>query len=438
VLSGDPWQKPGPAFEWEGLRYRVDIAARERERIEEVRGSFSGNTLTSAIGLLRLADGVPEAVTSGRLDAFGSTLKGIADNLDEISVVAWTGSPSTFDDLRDLSRDVMAPLGRARARDHDRVQRAARLLRNAADIVAADALIALVYACSLQDPNNPLAMSRELPRRHHLHTAPASAQKWTPWSLPFERHPGGEARHLAGGLLGLDAGVPQFFVRRMSTRRPQQEPNLGVTIADSLWRTASLTAPWSVNDEEIASLDEARKRGVAVAEGWTREFDERTLETLGVAGPRAGWLRWSAARGAIDRDVLRLEDFVRLGHETHAPAYAWGAGRDVSSCLCVGMPGVPGEIRGPAGDLDAAVFMIVEPSLRVAQELRARGVPAALAPGVLMLFTTELIEHAVVPYPIDVGAVVNLVRQVPSRRFDDYVAAVAARGPLVAIEEVER
>lgn len=81
---------------------------------------------------------------------------------------------------------------------------------------------------------------------------------------------------------------------------------------------------------------------------------------------------------------------------------------------------------------------IVEPSLRVAQELRARRAPAAMAAGVLMLFTAELIDHGVVPFPIDADAVVGLVRQVPSTRFDDYVAAVAARGPLVPVEEVER
>ena len=438
VLSGDGWQKPGGTFEWEGLRYRVDVAASERERIEEVRRSLSANTLTSAVGLLRLADDLPEAVTSGRLDAFERTLEEITGSLDDIGAVGWSGSPSTFGGLRDLSGEVIGTLRSARAQDYGRLQRAARTLRHAADIVAADALIALVYACSLQDSTNPLAMSRELPRRHHLRTARTSAQKWGPWSLPFERYSEGDARHVAGALLGLDAGVPQLFVRQISTRRPEQEPNLGATIAEALWRTASLAAPWNMSDEDIASIDDARKRGVAKAEGWRREFEEGTLDEAGIVGPRAGWLRWSAERGAIQIDVLHLEDLVRLGSDTHVLASAWGAGGDASSCLCVAMPRVAGEMRGPALDTNAAVLAIVELSLRVAQELRARGVPAPLAPGVLMLFTTELIDHALVPYPVDVGSISHLVRGVPSRRFDDYVAAVAARGPLVPIEEVDR
>jgi hypothetical protein len=436
LLSGGSWQKPGATFEWEGLRYRVDIAATERERLREAGERFSSNSLTAAVGLLKLADGVSEAVTTGRLDAFEATLKETADGLAEMRGVAWTGTPSAFDSFRNLPTEVMRTL--RGARDRDRLPRAAGMLRRAADIVAADAAIALVYACALQDPNSALGMSRELPRRHRLGREPASAQKWTPWSMPFERQSDGGARHIGGAILALDTSVPQLSVRRMRTSRPEQEPNLGLMIADGLWRTAAVHAEWTVSDEEIAALDGARERGAALVEGWSRAFDERILDRAGIAGPRAGWLRWSAARGAIDDDVLRLEDLVRLAGEGHPPASRWGARQDVSRCLCAGMPRVPGEKRGPPGHIEVEALSLAEPSLRVARELRVRRAPAALAPGVLMLFTAELVDHAIVPFPTDVHAVIGLVHQVPSARFDDFVAAVAARGPLVPIEEVER
>jgi hypothetical protein len=332
---------------------------------------------------------------------------------------------------------VIVTLRRAR-QDRDRLHHAAGTLRRAADVVAADAAAALVYACALQDPHGPLGMSRELPRRHRLWIEPGSAQRWTPWSIPVEQQRDGGGGHIGGALLGLDTGVPQLFARRLSTRRPEQEPNLGVPIADGLWRTAAAHAPWTVSDDDLAAVDEARHRGATIVEGWGREFDERMLDTAGIAGPRAGWLRWSAARGAVDRDVLRLEDLVRLGSDGRPRRSRWGARQDPSQCLCVGIPRVPGEMRGPRGHIEAEALSLAEPALRVARELRVRRVPAPLAPGVLMLFTAELIDHAVVPFPTDVQAVIGLVRAVPSTRFDDYVAAVAARGPLVPIEEVDR
>ncbi len=413
ALSGHGWQTPGATFEWEGLRYRVDFAATERERITEARERFSSNSLSDAIGLLRLADQIPEVVAAGRLEAFETTLTETAEGLDEIREVAWTGAPSAIENLRKLHGDVMGPLRRARTTDADRMQRAARILRQAADLVAADAAIALIYATALGDPHGPLALSRDLPRRHRFWREPRSAQRWTPWLPPFERQSDGAATHIAGALLGLDAGAPRMSVRRITARRPEQEPNLNATIADGLWRAAASHAPWTMTDEVIASLDDSRSRGAEVVQGWDRGFDERILDDAGIAGPRAGWLRWSAARGAIDRDVPSLEDLVRLGREPETRAAQLSA------------------VEGIRTDF-------AEPLVRVAQELRARNVPAAFAPGVLMLFTTELIDHAAVPFPTDVDAVVGLVHRIPSARFDDYVAAVAARGPAVLIEEVER
>ena len=78
--------------------------------------------------------------------------------------------------------------------------------------------------------------------------------------------------------------------------------------------------------------------------------------------------------------------------------------------------------------------MIVEPALRVAVELDRRGLPAALAAGVLALLTTEIVEQSMLPHALDVVGVAEIVRRVPADRFDDYVAAVAAEGVLMRVE----
>ena len=87
---------------------------------------------------------------------------------------------------------------------------------------------------------------------------------------------------------------------------------------------------------------------------------------------------------------------------------------------------------------EQAAITIVEPALRVALEIRQRHLPSALAPGVLALVVTDLIERAALPHHSDAPAIGAAVRNVSSSRFDDYVAAVAARGPLVPVSEEPR
>ncbi len=72
--------------------------------------------------------------------------------------------------------------------------------------------------------------------------------------------------------------------------------------------------------------------------------------------------------------------------------------------------------------------------MRAAIEVQRRKLPAAIAPGVLSLLMTDVAERTALPHHADVPAIGEAVRRIPTRRFDDYVAAVAARGPLVRIE----
>jgi hypothetical protein len=98
------------------------------------------------------------------------------------------------------------------------------------------------------------------------------------------------------------------------------------------------------------------------------------------------------------------------------------------------MPQASWEVQRRAVHPELATELIVEPALRVAVELQRRTLPAVLAPGVLALLTTDLIEQSALPHPMDADGIVEALRRVPPHRFDDYIAAVAARGPLVPIE----
>jgi hypothetical protein len=85
------------------------------------------------------------------------------------------------------------------------------------------------------------------------------------------------------------------------------------------------------------------------------------------------------------------------------------------------------------GDHFLAASLAVEAPLRVAYELQKRHLPNVLAHGVLSLVMSDLVEAGALAHPADVHGIADTVRRMPATRFDDYIAAVAARGPLVPV-----
>jgi hypothetical protein len=349
---------PGPNLEWEGLRYRVNIAATEAERIRSARARFEGHALASAWALLKKGD-------------------------------------------------------------------------RAADAASADAFVALVYSVTLQDGATPLALSRELPRRHDVFGRVPGDPLPPAWTLPSIRLADGGVRHIGGSVLALESGVPELASRRLSADRPRDRARISPVLADGLLRTAALTSLWTDASDEGAKIESAAARGASLARDPAAL--EGALASAGIAGPRAGWIRWAIARGQPEpSSVLRLEDFVRLGDPDLALPNT-GAAAVPLSCLCVEFPSISWEMRGQPPDHFVAAALSVEAPLRVATELRARHLPSVLAPGVLSLVASDLVEASSLAHPADFHGIADTVRRMSRTRFDDYIAAVAARGPLVPV-----
>jgi hypothetical protein len=431
-LAGSGWQSPGAPFEWEGVAYRVDVATSEEQRIRAVRDSFSSNALDTAAALVRLADGTAEAVAANRAADLAAGLIQVADGIRNVTTW-WTGSSTTFDGLAEAIRESADMLRGVKATDRNRIGRAALSARRVADVIAADALSTLVYALAVQDPEGPYTMSREYPRRHHLHPETIGGQNVSPWVLPEERMPDRGTRHIVGALLGLDAGVPQLAQRRLTAGRPEEEPNISPILSRAMQRAASLAKPWTVDAADLAAIEQAHARGAEVVAQWTdAAVLERSLAPAGIAGVRAGWLRWLVARGRPAAPLITLEETVRLGGFTPGAPSSWGVAPAPVNCFCLRLPELSWEMRGEPRTPDSV--LIVEPLMRVAIEVQRRKLPAAIAPGVLSLLMTDVTERTALPHHLGVPAIGRAVRRIPAQRFDDYVAAVAARGPLVRVE----
>jgi hypothetical protein len=435
TLAGAGRLAPGAVIEWEGLRYQVDRAAAEERRMQATRERFPANPLSVAFGFLRAADRLPAAAgDASRTATWIAELDETLATSRDVGSVSWSGGEVSLDSFQPLSRELGQNVRKIRAGDTRRIERVQATLLAAADLAMADGLAALVYAAALQDPENPLALSRELPRRHQLmdSTAPGSAAPG--WTVPSDQFKAGAARHARGSLLALDAGLAELARRRAGSARPDREPNTSGRVAEGLLRAVGLTTVWNVTDSLRDSLHAAEQRGAAVIASATDMAQvDRWVTEASIAGPRAGYIRWANARSRLAAALpIRLEDRIRLG--AVGAAVWWGAAPDPSGCLCTRLPVPSWEQRGQPADHGLASELVAEPALRVMQELSRRRLPAVLAPAVLAIFVTELIEQASLPHMLDVEGIAAWVRQVPSGRFDDYIAAVAARGPLVPVQ----
>ena len=77
-------------------------------------------------------------------------------------------------------------------------------------------------------------------------------------------------------------------------------------------------------------------------------------------------------------------------------------------------------------------------SLLAADALAARRLPAALAPGVVGLAMQDALDAARPAYLDDWSGFTRTVAALPAAKMDDYIAALAASGPLIAVPRTDR
>jgi hypothetical protein len=122
-----------------------------------------------------------------------------------------------------------------------------------------------------------------------------------------------------------------------------------------------------------------------------------------------------------------------LGGGSLSSLDAWGlAWQPISGCLCLRMPPA-GEWRRWTGQSQFGLprRLVADLSLRVGLALRERRLPAALGKFVLSAATQDWIDQTA---PTDADDWITAARDAQSimlRRFEDYVAAAAADGPLI-------
>jgi hypothetical protein len=383
AMAGVTPDRPRPTIEWEGRRYAADPGEAELRRLIRIRR----RQLAAQHGL-------------------------------------------------DGSLDARLPAAAARAAE------AAERLR--ADRALADTLASLVYAAHLGAPDGAALAAADVATRHDFgfidSPAAPGLRGHVAWRLPREER-GPRGWHVTGSLLGLEAALGRLALRRIDGSSMPSAPTLTTNERQTAILTAALLNPADVADAARDELAAAIRRGrerVAALSGDRAELD-RVAQDAGLSEWRREALGWALA---FDRETVAsrfsLVELLWLGAPRAAagPALdAWGtATLQLDGCLCVQMPRAgPWESLAGRPATGQLATRGADVALRVAEALAELRLPASLAPGVIAYAMQDVVETARPAYFDDWPAFERAAREIPRERIDDYVAALAADGPLIPL-----
>ena len=376
---------PGPIVEWEGRRYRADPAAAELARLRKLR----------------------ERPRSAARGAASATV-----TLDRRLAAAASAAPGTVD---------------------------ARL---AVETALAETLTAIVYAASLGEPGAAAGSGGDVAARHDFGTLDAAAAaRHAAWQLPREERGERGGSRVVGSLLGLDVSLARLAGRRPDPSDMHREPTLSAGERAGAMRTAALFGPVAAGDaaqDEIAGAIARGRARVGALTGSRAELDA-VARDAGLSEWRREALGWTLEheRGNSLSRFSLLELFW-LGSPRSGPARGldrWGASTvTLDGCLCLRMPdAAPWEShagRAPAGHLATRGADV---TLRVAEFLSERKLPASLAPAIAAYAMQDVIDGARPAHVDDWPAFQRAARDLPRDRLIGYVSAAIAGGALVPL-----
>ncbi len=109
----------------------------------------------------------------------------------------------------------------------------------------ADALLALVYAPALGDPEGPALLGGDIAQRHNFGlVGPAGMRRdFVAWSLPREQVGDGSPWHLEGSIVGLDIALARLALRRIESDEMPSAPTINLNDQLTFARTVMALNP---------------------------------------------------------------------------------------------------------------------------------------------------------------------------------------------------
>lgn len=311
----------------------------------------------------------------------------------------------------------------------------------AGELALADALLSMVYAIHLGDPEGSAVTSGNVALRHDFgFAAPPSRGAGDAWRLPIEHFDGKTAWRIRGSVLGLETALSRLLLRRLDPSTMPGEPKIGSQDRQTVMLTVALMNPFTLSDtardDIVTAVSAGRARVASLSQ------NPSSLEDVARDAGLSEWRRHAVAWVLTQRrdvaPLFSLLDLFWLGSRSAdgtRQTDEWGAAAlPLTGCLCLAMPerGAWENLRGYASPVLATQGADI--SLRIAETLSALKLPGGLAPALAGFVAQDIIDHAPLADPDDWVEFGRSVQDLPRERMFDYIAALTVGGPLIATE----
>jgi hypothetical protein len=417
--------------EWEGQRYHVDIAGAELQRLTRVREKQEATSVELVLDLAVLARRLGEPAATIQ------TVRSAAAKLTAAAAELTTGPRAVAEkDAIATIRDAVQTLEAIKkAGDLSDARRAGAQLTALSDVMLGQALLSLAYALDLGDPDGTILIAGDPSTRHDFGYGLSShdARVKAMWSVALTETRNGPS-HLAGSVLALDIAMAPLALRRINTDRVPEAPMLNLVQRDTFAATVAVMDPRLLTDEARDEIATRIDRGRLRVNGLKAEDAGAIAREAGLDGWRARALSWTA-RHDLEHvgGLFTMTELLLLGGGTPAAFDAWGTyALRTRGCLCSELA-PPGRWRSWWGLSQAGLpaGLIADLALRVAVLLHNLHLSAVLAKPVLAAAMQDFVDSV---NPTDGNDWLTLARaaqSISTERFEDYVAAATADGPLL-------
>jgi hypothetical protein len=439
MLSGAPDEGGRDEIEWEGVRYRIDPVHAELQRLRRVRQRQADNSLDTVLEIARAAAALiavpasPEAVAELR--------RSLAEAAADLVQPAGFEGVRRIPDVLSAVRNVVADLeGAGTTAALQRAPALGSQLMPVVDTLLAGTLASLAYAPALGDPDGPALLAGNPAALHDFDLQRIGRPAYrTAWALPTLGQGPSANRQVRGSLLALDVGLGRLALRRLWLEPPSQAPRLHDNDRNAFIESVLLTSPADLTDADRDVLVEAMRRGADIVGQLADrpEVVERIAADRRISRWRRNALGWMLKHEPDEvADLFSLGELLFLGAGPSSAIGnldAWGtSGLSASGCLCSQFPSAqPWE--GFAGREGTGLIATRVPDLklRIAQALADLRLPADFTPYILAAATQDLIDESRPVHHDDWATVVRQARTLTRERFEDYISALTAGGPLV-------
>ena len=318
------------------------------------------------------------------------------------------------------------------------MNRAADSIVALGDMVLGHAMLSLVYAVHLGDPEGPALLGANVALRHDFGFGrrDGEGRLRAAWAQPRQDFQPGVPWHVVGSLVGLDVALAPLALHRLTMDGLAAPPRLPSIEREAFAVNTALLDARRLSDSDrdqiVAAIARGRDRVNAAAD--PAEFEKLEAE-LGLDGWRVRTARWVLQNEpASIENQFSLAELLRLGNAGR-PFDAWGASGLLSfGCVCARFP-EPHAWRILAGRMQLPMMAAstVEMNLEMAQRLAELRLPAALLPSVLATAMQDFMDQAEPADSNDLAALAEYPRRISTNLMADYIAATATLdGPLVA------